>query len=184
MIRIKHPPIIALGYSEAAMMLRNPGHPRIDALIAIKGQREFAVDTPPGARSLILDFDDCEAPSATDPIHASQIRLRQREAAEIGLRLCPPTIEHARQIIEFAQSIRDIDGALLCHCLGGVSRSPAAAILCLATWTGPGHESYCVDYVRSIRKCAQPHEDLVAFGDSQLRRKGELTDRVRDKERG
>lgn len=129
-----HPQILVLSYSEAAMLFRNPGHPRIDALIAIKGQREYAVDVPDIPHSLILDFDDCEAPSTTDPMHASQIRLRQREAAEIGLRLCPPTMDHARQIIEFAQSIRDVEGTLLCHCLGGVSRSPAAALLCLACW--------------------------------------------------
>jgi predicted protein tyrosine phosphatase len=171
---VKHPSILALSYSEAAMMLRNPGHPRIDALLAIKGQREYAIEAPEIQRRLILEFDDCEAPSPTDPIHASQIRLRQKEAAEIGLRICPPTIEHARQIIEFAESIRQIDGTLLCHCLGGVSRSPAAALLCLAAWTGSGHEQYCVNYVRAIRKCAQPHEGLVSFGDDLLHRNGQL----------
>jgi predicted protein tyrosine phosphatase len=160
------------------MLLRNPGHPRIDALIAIKGQREFAIDAPEIERSLILDFDDCEAPSLTDPIHASRMRLRQREAAEIGLQLSPPTMEHARQIIEFAESIRGMDGTLLCHCLGGVSRSPAAAILCLSTWTGKGNEAYCVDYLLSIRHFAQPHEDLIAFGDALLDRRGALIDAV------
>jgi predicted protein tyrosine phosphatase len=174
-----HPSILVLGYSEAAMMLRNPGHPRIEALIAIKGQREFAVDAPEIGCSLILDFDDCEAPSPTDPIHASQIRLRQREAAEIGLQLCPPTIDHARQIIEFARSIRDLDGTVLCHCLGGVSRSTAAAILCLVTWTGMDNEAYCVDYLFSIRHFAQPHEDLISFGDHELDRNGALIEAVR-----
>jgi predicted protein tyrosine phosphatase len=45
----------------------------------------------------------------------------------------PPTLEHARLIIDFAKSISEIEGGLLCHCLGDVSRSPAAALICLAT---------------------------------------------------
>src|SRR5262249_26459958 len=49
-----------------------------------------------------------------------------------------------------------------------------AALLCLATWTGPGQEAYCVEYVRSVRKCAQPHEDIIAFGDKLLGRGGAL----------
>ena len=174
-----HPSILVLGYSEASMLLRKPGTVNVRAIIAIHGQREFPVETRDVPHSLILQFDDTEAPSRTDPIHAARIRLRQREAAEMGLRLTPPAVEHASSIIDFARSIRRLDGILLCECLGGVSRSAAAALLSLATWTGPGQEQYCVERVLSVRPCAVPHADLVKFGDELLCRDGRLLEALR-----
>jgi predicted protein tyrosine phosphatase len=52
--------------------------------------------------------------------------------------------------------------------------SEAAALLCLVTWTGPGHEEYCVRHLLSLRPCAIPHPDLVSFGDELLQRRGVL----------
>ena len=171
-----HPPMFVFGYSEAAMFLRKTDRVRISAIIAIHGQREYPVNTEGVAHSLVLQFDDTEAPSETDPIHASRIRLRRREAAEYGLNLRPPAIEDAESIIEFARGINQMDGALLCHCQGGVSRSPAAALLCLATWMGSGHENYSVEHLLTVRPCAVPHPDLVKFGDKLLGREGRLVD--------
>ncbi len=176
---MSHPRVVALGYSEAGMLLRKPGTLDIQAIIAIHGQREYPVETDCVAHRLVLRFDDVEAPDPKDPLHAARIRLRQREAAEVGLAPTPPTADHARSIIEFARSIRDLDGVLLCQCLGGVSRSPAAALLCLATWTGPGHEQVCVEHLLTVRPCAVPHRDLVAFGDEMLGRGGRLVEAVR-----
>ncbi len=177
-----HPPLLILGYSEAGMLLRKPGAVDVRAIISIHGQREYAVETGGVPHRLVLRFDDTEAPSTTDPIHAARVRLRQREAAKVGLTLTPPTIDHARSIIDFARSVAELDGTLLCQCQGGVSRSSAAALLCLAAWTGPGQEHYCVERLLAARDCAVPHRDLVAFGDDLLHREGELTramDRVR-----
>lgn len=156
------------------MLLRKPGSVNVQAIIAIHGQREFPVETNSVSHSLILRVDDTEAPSTTDLLQASRVRWRQRQAAEVGLTLVPPTIDDARSIIDFAQSIRQMDGVLLCQCQGGVSRSAAAALLCLGAWTGPGHEKYCVERLLHVRPCASPHPDLVAFGDSLLGRKGQL----------
>ena len=175
--------MLALAYSEAAALLRNPSDTRIGAIIAIIGQREYAVDVSSTPHHLILDFDDTEVPDADDPLQAARLGIRQREAAAIGLRLTPPTPEHARRIIDFAETLRDLDGVLLCHCLGGVSRSPAAALLCLAAWTGPGHEEYCARHLLSIRPCAQPHPDLVSFGDELLNREGALIEALRRSQR-
>jgi predicted protein tyrosine phosphatase len=171
-----HPPVLILGYSEAAMWLRETAAANVCAIIAIKGQRDCIVETGGVPRSLILEFDDMEAPSRTDSVHAARIRMRQRQAAEIGLRLIPPDVEHARSIIDFARALDGLDGTVLCQCQGGVSRSPAAALLCLATWTGPGHERYCVERVLNIRPHAVPHLDLVGFGDELLGRNGALVE--------
>ncbi len=67
---------------------------------------------------------------------------------------------------------------LLCHCQAGISRSPAAALLCLAAWTGPGRERDCVEQVMQIRPAAVPHMGLVNFGDALLGRQGELVKAV------
>ena len=168
------PPIFVLGYSEAAMLLAKQTDVHISALIAICGQREFAVDGGGIIHTLVLHFDDIDAIDDADPFQASIARTRHRERAALGLRGTAPTMEDARRIIEFAQTIRDMDGALLCHCLGGVSRSAAAALLVMAAWTGPGCEDECVRQLRLIRPCASPHRDLIGFGDSILNRAGQL----------
>lgn len=168
--------VYILGYSEASMLLKQPEAGAITSVITIRGQREFAVEAPHIKHRLALEFDDTEAPSETDPLHASRIRLRQRQAESIGLRPTPPTREHARAIINFAESIREKKGALLCQCFGGISRSPAAALLCLSVWAGPGSEGACVEQVLSVRPAALPHADLVAFGDALLDRGGRLVE--------
>lgn len=176
-----YPPVIVLGYSEAAMLLKKPESADVQAIIAIHGQFEFPVESDAVSRILVLRFDDSEAQSATDPIEAARIRLRQREAAKSGRAPMPPTADDARSIIEFAESIRQMDGTLLCQCRAGISRSPAAALLCLATWTGPGRESECVGHLLSIRPSAVPHLDLVAFGDEELDRHGRLVEELRQR---
>lgn len=173
-----HPVIHILGYSEAAMLLKQPEGANITKLITIRGQREFAVDARHIIHRLSLEFDDTEAPRPGDMLHASRLRLRQREAESFGLRLTPPTKEHAEAIIDFAESIRDANGAMLCQCFAGISRSSAAALLCLAAWTEPGRERECVELVRAVRQAATPHPDLVRFGDELLNREGRLVDAV------
>lgn len=177
-LAIGHPSVFILGYSEAAMLLRSPEHAaRIRAIVAIHGARDYPVEAENVAHRLVLRFDDIEAPSRTDPIEAARIRLHNREAAErTGLTLTPPAPEHAKAIIDFAHAVRDVGGAVLCQCQGGVSRSSAAALLCLAAWTGPGLEQYCVEQVLAARSCALPHANLIEFGDELLGRQGRLVE--------
>lgn len=166
--------ILVLGYSEAAMYLRQVGADEIQAIVAIHGQREHPIEVPSGVPSLILQFDDSQAPDEEDPLDHARFRLRKREAAAVGLSLDPPNEGHARSIIEFARQIQSLPGTLICQCAAGISRSPAAALLCLAAWLGPGQESACVQQVLAIRPAAQPHRDLVRFGDRILGRGGRL----------
>ena len=59
-----------------------------------------------------------------------------------------------------------------------MSRAPAAALLCLAAWAGPGAEAECVEAVLRLRRGAVPHVGLVRFADALLGRGGKLTDAV------
>jgi predicted protein tyrosine phosphatase len=176
------PSLLVLGYSEAGMLLRAPGAADVGAIISIHGSREPLLIAQSTARRLILEFDDVEGFDSMDPMAVARWGLRRREAGEVGLRLTPPTADHAKAVLEFARSVAGLEAMLLCQCQGGISRGPAAALLCLATWTEPGREEYCVERLLAIRPSAVPHRDIVRFGDALLHRDGRLLaalDRVR-----
>ena len=60
-----------------------------------------------------------------------------------------------------------------------MSRSPAAALLCLAVWNGAGRETQCIEELLAARSCSIPHRGLVRFGDELLGRQGKLIEVVR-----
>ena len=97
---------------------------------------------------------------------------------EIGRPVSPPRVEDAKAIVEFAREISGVEGTVLCQCQAGVSRSPAAALICLATWTNEGDEKDCVEQLLRVRPCAAPHRGLVAFADAVLGRCGRLVESV------
>lgn len=175
-----HPPVLMLGYSEAAMLMRAPQGLQVGAIIAIHGRHEYAVESPGVSHRLTLRFDDVDLPDPNDEIGRLRSWVRQKWAAEIGRPMAPPNGKDAEAIIDFARSIRDMEGALLCHCQAGISRSPAAALLCLATWMGAGRERECIEEIKRIRPAAVPHVGLVAFGDTLLGREGKLVEAVLD----
>lgn len=162
-----------LGYSEAAMLLRRPKGLAIDAVISIHGQREFGVEAE-GVERLDLVFDDVSIDRRDHPDAVRKQADRRRLEEKTGLRQSPPTAEHVGQIIAFAEAIRDRSQLLLCHCGAGISRSPAAGLICLAVWHGAGSEEDCVKLVSKLRPCAMPHRGMIALADEQLARKGEL----------
>ncbi|MCX5662007.1 MAG: hypothetical protein NTW19_20195 [Planctomycetota bacterium] len=86
----------------------------------------------------------------------------------------PPTREHAQKIIEFAERLRGAGGVLVCHCNAGLSRSPAAALICAAVWLGPGLEHDAARRVHRLRPEARPHAGLVRFADELMQRNGAL----------
>ena len=168
-----HPPLVILGYSEAAMFLRGTARPPVAAVVSIHGRREFGVDADMGRR-LDLTFDDVEVPAPDDAMALLRTAARRRWAEQNGLVEVPPTLADAASIIAFAEAVRDADGIVLCHCGGGMSRAPAAALICLAVWGGPGTEADCVRHVMSLRPGAAPHAGLVRFADELLGRRGRL----------
>ena len=170
-----HPTLVILGYSEAAMFLRRQPPPTLAGLISIHGRREFGVAAP-APRRLDLAFDDVDVPPPGDASALYHAMSRKRWAETNGLVEVPPTPSDAASIIEFARSIEGLDGTLLCHCGGGMSRAPAAALICLATWSAPGSEARCVQSITHLRPGAVPHAGLIRFADTLLNRGGQLID--------
>lgn len=169
------PHLVILGCSEAAMFIRGMPPPRITAVISIHGQHEFGVDVD-APRRLDLTFDDVDVPEPFDVESIQRVTSRRRWAEVNGLREAAPTVADAASIIGFAEATREDDGILLCHCGGGMSRAPAAALICLAVWRGPGNEADCVAEVVRLRGGAMPHAGLVRFADELLGRDGRLTE--------
>ena len=169
-----HPPVLALGYSEASMLLRGQRAPFVKAIISIQGPHEVPIDAPSVRDRLTLHFDDVDPPDTNDRVAFYRAWVQKRWAKEVGRPLRPPTAQDARAIVEFAWKVRDVEGIVLCQCGAGMSRSPAAALLCLAAWTGPGHERYSVDELLRVRPAATPLMGLVMLADAELGLEGRL----------
>jgi predicted protein tyrosine phosphatase len=168
-----HPQLAVLGYSEAAMFLRGSPKPNVTGIISIHGAREFGVEAEV-SRRLDLTFDDVEV-AATDDMMAMQRAMRRKRFAEQnGLTEVAPVRADAEAIVRFANAVRDDGGVLLCHCGGGMSRAPAAALICLAVWRGAGCVAECMAEILKLRRGAVPHVGLVRCADELLSRSGKL----------
>ncbi|MEM1184382.1 MAG: hypothetical protein AAGI53_05190 [Planctomycetota bacterium] len=155
------------------MMLRKDDI-AISAAISFRGAHDEpcpGLDRVPGVLELRMD----DVPSVpTDPVELAQYRLRQRAIDRQGRRVIPPSEAIANELIVFIRSLDPAEGTVLCQCFAGVSRSPAAALVLLAHWAGPGRESEAPEVVRAVRPAAQPHRDLVRFADKAMGRDGPL----------
>lgn len=129
----------------------------IKALISIADSHPYTERAPYGTarvpRVLRLIFDDTIDPSST---------------------YVAPTLNEARRIVDFAESIKSSDGILLIHCEAGISRSAAAAIICKTTWDGAGHEASSIISTYLDNHKAWPNTLLIKYGDEALQRNGAL----------
>lgn len=91
----------------------------------------------------------------------------------------PPTLDIAKRIVAFANSIKDSDGILLIHCEAGISRSAATAVICKSAWDGPGKEDESIVYTYLDNPRAWPNTLLIQYGDEALERQGALIDAVK-----
>lgn len=83
-----------------------------------------------------------------------------------------PTREHARLVVGFGR--KHAAGKLLVHCVAGVGRSPAAALVVLADQYGPGREADALEELLRLRPEAVPNLALTAAADDELERGGAL----------
>jgi predicted protein tyrosine phosphatase len=155
------------------MFLRGVPAPKVSAVLSIHGHREFGVEAQVGHR-LDLGFDDVEAAIPGDLTSLQAEMRRKRCAEENGLVEVAPVAADVTSIVRFANEVREVDGIVLVHCGGGMSRAPAAALVCLAVWRGPGAESQCVEEILRLRRGAVPQLGLVRLADQLLARDGRL----------
>lgn len=111
--------------------------------------------TPPGIAAgdhLRVPIQDVEAPAAGP--HA-------------------PGRRHIESLVSFLRATPP-EASLLFHCLAGVSRSTAAALIALAL-EAPGREIEAALCLRAASPFADPNRLMVALADDVLGRRGRLT---------
>ncbi len=114
-----------------------------------------------------------EQPPTPPGIHADRhLRLGIHDISEpIGGQILPDT-DHVATLIEFIRGWR-AEAPLLMHCVAGISRSMAAALIALNLKTGECEvEAAC--RMRQIAPHARPNRRMIALADRLLGRDGRL----------
>ena len=157
--------VLVLSRKNAEIALKvNQGE--IAALISIADAAPFTNEMPNEAERvpyvLRLIFDDTRL--ANSEIYQS------------------PSQNDVARIIYFAKFLKEkqVRGTLLVHCEAGVSRSAAAAIICLATWFGPGREGEAVNKIYEVNPRSWPNWLMIDYADKQLQFNGALINYVMD----
>lgn len=83
-----------------------------------------------------------------------------------------PAREHVEELLRFLRATPP-DGSLVIHCLAGVSRSPAGALIALAL-DAPGRELEAARLVRKAGPFTIPNRLLIGLADAALERDGAL----------
>ena len=141
------PGVLAVGgFSQANRQKR-----RWDAVLTCEDPRErqrLRLDDRP---QLVLAFEDCDDES-------------------LGYAVATP--DQMQAGLAFLRDNRE--GSLLVHCMHGVGRSAALALMDLADRLGPGHEDEAVATLLTLRPEATPNLVAVRMADDLLGRSGEL----------
>jgi predicted protein tyrosine phosphatase len=84
-----------------------------------------------------------------------------------------PAADHVERMIRFVGDWPGDDGALLVHCVAGVSRSMAAALITLVV-KAPGREVEAARHLRQLAPHAWPNRRMIALADQLLACDGRL----------
>lgn len=97
--------------------------------------------------------------------------------------LVAPSDQHVSAIVDFARSW-DRQAPLLVHCMMGVSRSPAAALIAALAVAPDQDDHALVQRLRQASVQATPNARLIEIGDHVLSRNGRLVAAVKAIGRG
>jgi predicted protein tyrosine phosphatase len=84
-----------------------------------------------------------------------------------------PAQEHVDALIDFVRAWRPDEAPLLIHCVAGISRSMAAALITLVV-KAPGRELEAARHMRSAAAHAYPNRRMIALADELLGCEGRL----------
>jgi predicted protein tyrosine phosphatase len=82
---------------------------------------------------------------------------------------------HVAELIAFVRAWPHEEAPMLIHCMAGISRSMAAALIALVTKAG-GREKEAAEQIRRAAPHAYPNRRMVALADGLLRCEGRLVD--------
>jgi predicted protein tyrosine phosphatase len=81
--------------------------------------------------------------------------------------------QHVAGLIAFVRAWRHEEAPMLIHCMAGISRSMAAALIALVTKAG-GHEIEAAEQLRRAAPHAYPNRRMIALADQLLKCEGRL----------
>jgi predicted protein tyrosine phosphatase len=125
---------------------------------------------PHGLISLLPPADQPPTPLGIRKGGHLRILIDDIDEPQIGY--TAPAREHVAKLVAFLRAAPP-RVSLVIHCLAGVSRSPAAALVALAL-DAPGREVEAARVLREASPFASPNRLLVSLADHLLQRKGAL----------
>jgi predicted protein tyrosine phosphatase len=115
-----------------------------------------------------------EQPSTPDGVLAERhLRVEVHDISEPLLGHVLPEHEHVAILIDFLRKWPPDQAPLLVHCVAGISRSTAAALIGLVIKAG-GREEEAASALRRAAPHAQPNRRIVALADQLLDCRGRL----------
>ncbi len=159
---IKHPTLFISSRSGAGNLIYSKTtNPPIKALISIG-----SLDDRPCAGFMMFPTD-----------RRLRLVFNDVNISEMDYSYDHPQKHHVEKLIQFAKDIKNIDGALLCHCYAGISRSTAASLITLTVWLGIENIDYACAYVKNARSQACPNDIMLRYADEILQLDGKLVSR-------
>jgi predicted protein tyrosine phosphatase len=125
----------------------------------------------------VVSFLDPSCPEASHPrFHPGAITHRKYLFFDQESGPGMPQVEQViREFLGLLKEVHDSrDTRMVLHCHGGVSRSPAACYIALASFLGPGREAEAFDKLLTITEKPWPNLAMVSFADDLLARQGRL----------
>lgn len=132
--------------------------------------------------SLVAPKQGFHRPAVIDPDRHLLIGVNDIAFAGTGA-LVAPQEQHIEAIIAFARSW-DRSAPLLIHCMMGVSRSPAAALIAALAVAADQDDEALALRLRAASRQATPNSRIVALGDALLSRGGRLVQATKKIGRG
>jgi predicted protein tyrosine phosphatase len=120
--------------------------------------------------SLLPAIDQPPTPEHIHPSDHLRVLVDDVDYAQRGV--STPAHEHIRQLLGFLRE-SPLESSLLIHCLAGVSRSPAAALVALVL-EAPGRELQAARVLREAAPFVNPNHLIVELADAELKRDGAL----------
>ncbi len=149
------PEVVIASYEEADRILRKSEHGFVKNLVSIGD-----VGTkPPSAyhiarvRKMRIEFDD----------------VSEESSVKHGYTL--PSEQDVAAIIRFAEGIK---GKALFHCVAGISRSSAAALIFMTMQLPKGSERAAAQFIKALKNDTCPNRKMIEHADKLLDRKGQM----------
>ena len=103
----------------------------------------------------------------------NHLRLAINDLDRPHINLVHPELHHISKLIEFAEYWNK-DGALVIHCLAGISRSSASAFIVACALNNTAPEPTIAQALRQASSTARPNQLMVELADTLMNRSGRM----------